>query len=103
MQLVLYLCPRYLIKNDLQRKIPLGNKRVKLHEHIKTMFELRDWNPEQLMILRYFAVLPSVDISLEHLKKLFNVEDENEFENNLVDLFRFGLLTGELDSHFRNL
>jgi len=80
-----------LAHEDLQRTITVGkhadthkiSKKAKLHEYIVAMFEPEDLDEEQQRILRYFSVLPAVNIPLEHLKTLFEVENENEFEDNL--------------------
>ena len=90
------------LKHDkLQREVPLQKKRVKLHDHILAMYELQNWDAEQQFILRYFSVLPNKNIPLAHLYDLLTVEDENQFEDNLADLFRYGLLGGIKDSHYR--
>ncbi|MFK5968966.1 MAG: NB-ARC domain-containing protein [Candidatus Marithrix sp.] len=89
-----------LAHEDLQRIITVGKhadthkvgKKAKLHEYIVAMFEPEDLDEEQQRILRYFSVLPAVDIPLEHLKRLFEVEDENEFEDILDGLLQSGWL-----------
>jgi tetratricopeptide (TPR) repeat protein len=88
---------------DLQRKIRVGKQNTELYQYISAMWKSKDLKAlkaEQQQILRYFSLLPAEDIPLEHLKKLFLVEDENEFEDNLDDLFKYGLLVSKKNVSF---
>ncbi len=86
-----------LAHQDLQRNIGSHShkvsKKARLHEYIVAMFEPEDLDANQQGILRYFSVLPAVDIPLEHFKRLFAVEDENGFEDDLDYLFQYGWLS----------
>ncbi|MCK5524525.1 MAG: hypothetical protein KAI83_15450 [Thiomargarita sp.] len=88
-----------LSHQDLQRVITVGShadsqlkeKQAKLYQYILAMFEPEELDEEKQRILRYFSVLPAEAIPLAHLKTLFAVEDENQFEDDLESLFQSGL------------
>jgi tetratricopeptide (TPR) repeat protein len=96
-----------LSHQDLQREITVGShadsqlkeKQAKLYQYILAMFEPEELNKEKQRILRYFSVLPAEDIPLAHLKTLFAVEDENQFEDDLESLFQSGWLSAKEDSY----
>jgi len=96
-----------LSHKDLQRIITVGShadsqlreKQAKLYEYILAMFEPAELDAEKQTILRYFSVLPSEDIPLAHLEKLFAVEDENQFEDDLDSLFQSGWLSAKDESY----
>jgi tetratricopeptide (TPR) repeat protein len=96
-----------LSHQDLQRVITVGShadsqlkeKQAKLYQYILAMFEPAELDAEKQTILRYFSVLPAEDIPLAHLKTLFAVEDDNQFEDDLESLFQSGWLSAKEDSY----
>jgi len=93
-------------QQELQRKIVVGEhadatQRMKvatIHQYIYSLFE-----PELLIeesqqsMVRFFSVLPSDDIPIEHLKILLRVTKEKEcdFQEDLDFLQQWGWLTGK--------
>ncbi|MDM8557863.1 tetratricopeptide repeat protein [Candidatus Parabeggiatoa sp. HSG14] len=96
-----------LSHQDLQRVITVGShadsqlkeKQAKLYEYILAMFEPAELDATMQTILRYFSVLPAEDIPLAHLKTLFAIEDDNQFEDDLDSLFQYGWLSAKDDSY----
>ena len=63
------------------------------------MFEPEDLSEDKQQILQYFSALPAEDIPLQHLEILFGLESNNQFKNNLFELFQAGWLSAKHASY----
>jgi len=91
-----------LHSEELDRKIDTGNHAKTtgrldsdtVFHYILSIFEPEKLNENSQTILRFFSVLPAIDIPLNHLKTLWQVDKdkENEFEDQLEYLHNLGWL-----------
>ncbi len=77
---------------EIKTKIELKDKSDLIIAHIKALFNLNSLTENQILILKKFAVLPSVEISFDDLIKMFDIQKDNlsEFENDLNELVSKG-------------
>ena len=96
-----------IIKNQdisaprIKKEIPIGahaeyrkaaKKEEELYTYILNIFELENMSEKENEYLRYFSILPSVEIPLIDLYKYFGISDEtvNKFEDTLNSLVQKG-------------
>ena len=96
-----------IIKNQdisaprIKKEIPIGvhaeyrkaaKKEEELYTYILGIFELEDMSEKENEYLRYFSILPSVEIYIEDLLYFFVITEEREieFENTLNSLVQKG-------------
>ncbi len=77
---------------EIKTKIDFKDKSDLIIEHIKTLFNLDSLTAKQILILKKFAILPSVEISFSDLKEMFKIDKNSlsEFENELNELISKG-------------
>ena len=85
----------------IKKEIPIGahaeyrqaaKKEEELYTYILGIFELKDMSEKENEYLRYFSILPSVEIYIEDLLYFFVITEEKEipFENTLNSLVQKG-------------
>ncbi len=79
---------------EIKTKIDFKDKSDLIIEHIKALFKLDSLTQKQILILKKFAVLPSVEISFDDLIAIFKIDEDSlsEFENELNELVSKGWL-----------
>jgi hypothetical protein len=97
------------IGHHADSKTEAQQKTRKIHSYLSSIFETdyllektgnqaRDAeNEAKVTMLRFFSVLPSEDIPIDHLKKLWRVEkgEDLEFETRLDELKQIGWIQGK--------
>ncbi len=80
---------------EIKTKIDFKDKSDLIIEHIKTLFSLDSLTAKQILILKKFAILPSVEINFNDLIEMFKVDKNSlsEFENELNELVSKGWIS----------
>ena len=84
------------IKNEFEKgdfsKIKI-KKRENFKQYLNRLFTLDKLDDEEILILKQFSVLPSIEIEFNFLEEIFNKKDYEEFEEILIYLCEKGWLS----------
>ena len=71
------------------------SERIDPFEYLNKIFKIANLEEEAQTILRYFSILPSIDIDFVTLQEIFDIseEDEGKFQKKLTALWKKGWLT----------
>lgn len=83
-----------LNSDDFDFNIEINEKEKKMYEHIITLFDLSTLDDFEKEILLFFSLLPSTEINIKEITKIFDIPDNKriEFAKTINDLVKKGLL-----------